>query len=137
MGSTFLYEHKLTIDYLLPATSIGLFSVAVLNLNNIRDITSDKIAGKRSIPVRIGRKKAVIYHWGLLLGGFSSTLIYVLINFSSPIQLLFTLVLPLLIINGKAVKTKSQPMELDPYLKQMTLTTLSFVLLFGIGQTLN
>ena len=49
-------------SYILPATTLGLFMAGVLNINNIRDIISDKAAGKRSIPVRIGRPNAVLYH---------------------------------------------------------------------------
>jgi len=107
-----------------------------LNLNNIRDIDSDKLAGKNSIPVRLGRKRAVVYHNVLLFVGFLSSAIYVLLNYASPWQLLFLLVLPLLWKNAEAVKYKEAAAELDPYLKQMALTTLVFVLLFGVGQLL-
>ncbi len=46
------------LDIFLPASSCGLFAVGVLNLNNIRDIKSDILASKNSIPVRIGKEKA-------------------------------------------------------------------------------
>ncbi|WP_020529565.1 1,4-dihydroxy-2-naphthoate polyprenyltransferase [Flexithrix dorotheae] len=130
------YLHTNTWDWLnlLPATSCGLFATAVLNVNNIRDIPSDKIAGKMSIPVRIGRKKARIYHWLLLVSGMVLSLTYVLLNFQSGWQLLFLLALPLLLKNGNAVSKYEKPGDLDPYLKQMALTTLIFVLTFGIGQ---
>jgi len=59
-------------------------------------------------------------------------LIFVVVNFQSPWQFLFLLAAPLLFINGK--KVASLPSEkLDPMLKQMALSTLLFVLLFGIG----
>ena len=59
LGSSYL--HTLVWDWglLLPATSCGLFAVGVLNINNIRDIESDKATGKNSIPVRLGREKAI------------------------------------------------------------------------------
>ena len=59
LGSAFLYEKVVYWEYILPALSVGLFSVGVLNVNNIRDMESDLLAGKQSIPVRLGRKKAV------------------------------------------------------------------------------
>jgi 1,4-dihydroxy-2-naphthoate polyprenyltransferase len=136
MGSSYLYEESINFQYVLPALSTGLFSVAVLNLNNVRDIESDQLAGKNSIPVRIGRDKAVVYHQIILSLGFLSSAIYVFMNYSSPWQLMILVVLPLLIKNANAVKNKKEPSELDPYLKQMALTTLFFVLLFGIGQLL-
>jgi len=135
IGSQYLFTKNLTVIQVFPALSCGFFSIAVLNINNIRDIESDRSAGKFSIPVRIGRERAVVYHWTLLFCGLASALIFVIINFQSPWQLLFLLAAPLLIINGK--KVASLPSEkLDPMLKQMALSTLLFVLLFGIGNLL-
>ncbi|MEZ4903077.1 MAG: 1,4-dihydroxy-2-naphthoate octaprenyltransferase [Spirosomataceae bacterium] len=57
LGSYYLHTQALDWALLLPASSCGLFAVGVLNINNIRDIVSDKLTGKRSIPVRIGRKR--------------------------------------------------------------------------------
>src|ERR671912_77318 len=67
MGSYYLFTNTISVFEIFPALSCGLFSIAVLNINNIRDIESDREAGKFSIPVRIGKDKAVIYHWILLL----------------------------------------------------------------------
>ena len=136
MGSAYLYEHTVRWQYVLPAISTGLFSVAVLNLNNIRDIVSDKKAGKFSIPVRIGRSKAVLYHWLLLLLGLLCAVFYVLKSRIVWTELLFLLVTPLFLINAQAVYRKEDPKELDPFLKQMAISTLLFVLVFGIGQLL-
>jgi 1,4-dihydroxy-2-naphthoate polyprenyltransferase len=48
-------------------------------------------------------------------------------------QWLFVGVFPLLLKNAKAVYDKKTASELDPYLKQMAISTLLFVLAFGIG----
>lgn len=106
--------------------------MAVLNINNIRDIESDRQAGKYSIPVRIGRKNAIHYHWFLLAAGNLSALVYTVVNYRSPWQWLFLLVIPLFVRNGSMVAQKA-PAELDPGLKQMAMATLAFVLLFGLG----
>jgi 1,4-dihydroxy-2-naphthoate polyprenyltransferase len=132
MGSYFLFTHSVSWKELLPAMSCGLFSIAVLNINNIRDIESDREAGKFSIPVRIGKEKAALYHWVLLLTGLASALLYTIINYHSPWQLLFLLSAPLFIKNGISISKKPSH-ELDPYLKQMALSTLLFVILFGVG----
>ncbi|HAS44955.1 MAG TPA: 1,4-dihydroxy-2-naphthoate octaprenyltransferase [Microscillaceae bacterium] len=134
LGTFYLHAHLFHWTLLLPATTCGLFATAVLNVNNIRDIESDKKAGKKSIPVRMGRSKAVIYHWILLSVGLLCALGYVLINFQSGFQLMFLVIIPLLWLNARAVKQKTEAAQLDPYLKQMALTTLIFVLTFGIGQ---
>lgn len=132
MGSSFLMTKNLEWSQLLPALSCGLFSVAVLNINNIRDIESDKTAGKYSVPVRIGKKNAALYHSFLLIGGTVASLIYVILNFHTAWQLMFLLVFPILVKIMVAVK--NEPSEkLDPWLKRMALTTLLFVILFGVG----
>ena len=132
-GTYFLHTQTLKPEVILPAISCGVFSIAVLNINNIRDIESDKLAGKFSIPVRMGRRWAVRYHWSLLFFGVAAAIAFTLINYRSPIQWLFLLTLPLLIRNAIAIQTKKASSELDPYLKQMAITTLLFVITFGMG----
>ena len=136
MGTFFLQAQTLEPSVILPAMVCGFFSMAVLNVNNIRDINSDVLAGKRSIPVRLGPKRARIYHLFLLTAGVASAVAYVLLNFNSGWQFLFVLAVPLVILNGAKVWQKQTSAELDPYLKQMAITTMLFVLLFGIGQVL-
>ena len=135
LGTFFLQAQALPLDLLLPATSLGLFSVAVLNVNNVRDIDSDRLAGKRSIPVRVGRRRAAIYHWALLGGGLVAALIYVLLNYQTPWQFLFVATLPLLTRSGLAVQ-RVPSAQLDPFLRQTAIATLLFVLTFGVGQLL-
>jgi len=136
LGTYFLQAQTMETIVILPAMVCGFFATAVLNVNNIRDINSDVLAGKYSIPVRLGPKRARIYHLFLLTAGTLSAFAYVALSFYSWWQLLFILALPLVIVNGVNVWRKQTSKELDPYLKQMAITTLLFVLLFGIGQVL-
>ncbi|WP_437179357.1 1,4-dihydroxy-2-naphthoate polyprenyltransferase [Pontibacter liquoris] len=136
LGTYFLQAKAFDSMIILPALICGFFSTAVLNVNNIRDIKSDTLAGKRSLPVRMGAKRARIYHLFLLAGGVLSAVLYVVLHYQNAWQFLFVLVLPLVVINGVNVWRRQTSQELDPYLKQMALTTLLFVLLFGIGQVL-
>lgn len=132
MGSYYLFTKTISGLQVLPAMSMGLLSVAVLNVNNIRDLESDKVAGKFSIPVRLGRSNAIVYHWILLGLAVFFSFLYTLFTFDSAEQLLFLLALPLFLRNGLAVSRKP-PESLDPYLKQMAVATLLFVILFGTG----
>ena len=65
-----------------------------------------------------------------------SALVYTMITYQSVWQLLFLISVPLFIKNGVAVSRKPAH-ELDPYLKQMAISTLIFVLLFGAGLILS
>ncbi len=134
LGTYYLHAKSLSPALVLPALSCGFFATAVLNVNNIRDIESDRKAGKKSIPVRLGREAAVRYHWLLLGAGLLCAVGYVTLTYASPWQLLFLVTLPLLGRNALAVHRNRTAATLDPYLKQMALTTLLFVLTFGLGQ---
>lgn len=136
IGSSYLHTLVWNWDLLLPATSCGLFAVGVLNVNNIRDIESDRITGKNSIPVRIGREKAIMYHWSILIAGMLCATIYTSQHFTSAWNFLFILSFPLFFKNGLAISKFKTAAELDPYLKQMAMSTLLFVILFGIGSLL-
>ncbi|MBG8555695.1 1,4-dihydroxy-2-naphthoate polyprenyltransferase [Hymenobacter guriensis] len=135
-GTYFLQTRALTLPVLLPAAALGCFATAVLNVNNIRDIRSDALAGKITIPVRLGPVKARQYHWLLLLLGFGCALLYVAFTYHSPWQWLFVLSAPLLLRNARLVWQRQDSAQLDPLLKQMAMTTLLFTLLFGLGQVL-
>lgn len=138
MGTYYLHAHHLRWEHLLPALSSGLLATGVLNINNIRDIDSDRRAGKKSLPVRIGLRWAVIYHWILLGGAVLAAAVYAGRHFRSPWQWLFLLTLPLLWRNGLAVQ-RHGPADstlLDPYLRQLAFTTLLFILAFGTGMLL-
>ncbi len=137
LGTYYLYTRTWDWSLLLPATSCGLLAVGVLNVNNIRDIDNDRHNGKNSIPVRLGKVRATRYHWVLLLGGFLCAVVYVSLHPASPWQWLFVLTLPLLVRIGRGVARGQKPADIDPYLKQMALTTLFFVLTFGLGQVLS
>lgn len=132
MGSYYLFAQNLKVEILLPALSCGLFSIGVLNINNIRDIESDQKAGKFSIPVRIGKKNAARYHVVLTFLGIVCAVVFVMLNFKNAWQLLFLAVTPLFTSIALAVTNKPSE-QLDPYLKRMAISTLLFVLLFGIG----
>lgn len=135
MGSYYLFAQQIRLTIILPALSCGFFSIGVLNINNIRDIESDKKAGKYSIPVRIGKQQAAVYHAVLTALGIVSAVAFVLIDFQNAWQLLFLAVVPLFYSISAAVASKPSE-QLDPYLKKMAISTLLFVVLFGIGSLL-
>jgi len=132
-GTYFLHTHSFHWSILMPASAIGLFSVGVLNLNNLRDRDNDRLNGKMTLVVRMGLNWARIYHVILLLTGFMLSLIYTITHFKSAYQFIFVLVLPLLLSDIKTVLTNTVPVELYPELKKLAVITLIFSLSFGIG----
>lgn len=136
LGTYFLYTLSFSPLLFLPATSVGLFATGVLNVNNIRDIETDTMTGKRSIPARLGLPLAIRYHWGLLITGMACAVAYSFLTDAPAIGYLYVLAFPLFILNGRAIATHKRPAELNARLGQLALTTLLFVILFGLGQVL-
>ena len=132
-GSYYLYTGFINWPEILPAVSLGCFATMVLNVNNIRDIKSDHSAGKMSIPVRIGRKNAIIYHWVLFISGSVSVIIYTLVEYSSGWQWIFLLTVPVLFFTSLGISKNTDPQKLDPYLKYTAISVLLFALTFGLG----
>lgn len=132
IGTFFLHSIDFNSNVVWIGISMGFFSTTVLNINNIRDIESDQIAGKRSIPVRIGKEAAIKYNWVLILGGNISLLVFSYLTQNWGGCLAF-LALPLMIHIGFGVAKGKVSDEIDPFLKKMALSTLLWVILFGIG----
>jgi 1,4-dihydroxy-2-naphthoate octaprenyltransferase len=135
-GSFFLQTLTWDFDILLPATAIGFFAMAVLNLNNMRDIDSDAKAGKNTLALKLGLPKAKIYHTLLLILAFDFAFLYNRFNPSSFWQNLYFLTLPFLIMNLTKVRKATKANDFEPLLKQMALTTLLFAVTYSIGKLL-
>jgi 1,4-dihydroxy-2-naphthoate octaprenyltransferase len=134
-GSAYLFTLQFHEAMLWPALSCGLLATGVLNLNNLRDREADALAGKKTIPVRFGRRAGQFYHATLITGAMACAVVYVARQYVSAVQLLFLLTIPLFALNVRAVFVLEEA-RLDPWLRQLALSTLLFVLLFGAGQLL-
>lgn len=128
LGSTYLFTKTFDVLTILPAFSCGFFATAVLNLNNIRDIDSDTKAGKRTIPSRLGKQKAIYYHWFLLGMGMACAVVFTWQQATQSYY--YVAIFPLFIFNGVRLSQLPNP---DPLLKQMALSSLFFSLLFGFS----
>lgn len=131
LGSYFVVAH--TIDswtLLLPAITIGCFSVGVLNINNIRDMETDR--GKRkTIPLRIGLKKARIYQNALIYGGWALYLIYFF--FITHLHHSFVLLTFILFVIHLRGVNKYEGKALDKYLPILVISTFIFALTAGLS----
>ena len=133
IGVFYLQAHSLPLIIFIPAFGCGLLSVAVLNINNLRDINQDRKAGKNTLIVRIGSKNGRIYHTILLALAVVSYLIFAILNFEHWYNYLFLLAVPLLVKHGLFVYRHQDPIELRPILGQMAGLALITNLLFSLG----
>ncbi len=130
LGSNFLFTKMIDWKLFLPAASIGLLSVAVLNLNNMRDIENDRKAGKLTLVVKMGLANAKKYHNALLVIASISFMIFNLLSKTSLIPILLVNISIIMHIN-KVNKAKSYE-DFDPELKKVALSTFALSVLFWL-----
>lgn len=136
VGTSVLYFHGFHYDMMLPGISIGCFSVAVLNLNNMRDYENDKMCGKNTLVVKLGMQKSKQYHLCLILTGVLSSVFYSINSSFSFFQNLFMLSFIPLILHGlKALRIREYK-DFDPELKKVALGTFLFSILLIISVVL-
>ena len=136
-GTYYLQTEVLNYYILIPASGCGFLSVAVLNLNNLRDLENDRKTGKLSIPVRIGKLYGFYYQKTIMLLGICTFIIYLMYQ-GKPIQLSQNIIImagwyPLVQII-KQLNSKMTPAQIDPYLKKTALSTLFMIVIFGVSQ---
>ena len=136
MGVFHLYGLGFEWLVLFPSVTIGLWSTAVLNLNNLRDIENDRKSKKNTLIVQLGFKKGKIYHAFLIIGGalmWWSTVYLLAITTDNFILFLSLIPSVLLFIHLKKVFLTSMPASLDPELKKVALLTFFSAVLFSLA----
>ena len=136
-GSYFLFTKTFSWDILLPATAVGMLSAAVLNLNNMRDIESDRASGKKTLALRLGFRNAMIYQIILLQLPLIIMLVFMMMNGLHTqgkyyAFMFFILMFPMTGLRRKIMQVK-EPKELDPFLKQVGIITLMMAVLVAVG----
>lgn len=136
-GSYFLFTKTFSWDILLPATAVGMLSAAVLNLNNMRDIESDRASGKKTLALRLGFRNAMVYEIILLQLPLILMLVFMMMNGLHTqgkyyAFMFFILMFPMMGLRRKIMQVK-EPKELDPFLKQVGIMTLMMAVLVAVG----
>lgn len=135
LGAYYLQAGRLPPVYGLLAAGAGLLATAVLNVNNLRDLEGDRLAGKLTVPARLGARSGRLYHLSLLMGAPLLALLAALLEWRSPWQLLFLVLIPVLMGLYGQVRAR-EGAALDPLLRSSALTALLFAILVGVGWVL-
>ncbi len=137
LGTYYLQSGTFSISTVLPATASGLLSVAVLNINNLRDIENDRQNGKNTLAVRLGGKKARYYHAAVLLTAMLCLITFTLLYLNNWFNWLFLLAFPMLLKHMIQVLRDPTAEGMRPRLVQMVKAALLTNILFSIGLVLN
>ena len=123
--------------WLLPSATMGLLSVGVLNLNNLRDHLSDAATGKQTLVVRMGFRQGKVYHAALIIGAWVALLAFWVMDGSGPWRghLWYGLFGLVHARHLAFVFRTEDPAELDGELKKIALSTFAISLFLFLSAT--
>jgi 1,4-dihydroxy-2-naphthoate octaprenyltransferase len=138
VGTYFLQTQNVDSHIWWVAAAIGLLSTGVLNINNIRDIESDKAKNKITIAVKLGYKSAMYYQLALLFTAVFCLTIYSIFSINLGIILVSNyLIFSLLIyLHYAALKACKSRIDFNKQLKFLSLLILGMMLYFCLSEIL-
>ena len=131
-GTAYLQAGRLDPLFVVAAIPVGALTAAILVVNNLRDIPTDTVAGKRTLAVVLGVRATRLEYVGLLLVAFLVPVALVLAGRGLPV-LLPVVALPLASPLVRTVRTFTEPRQLNLVLKGTARLALVFGLLFAVG----
>lgn len=132
LGSAYVQVERVPVAALVAAVPVGLLVTAILVANNLRDITTDRLAGKRTLAVRLGVARTRRVYRGLVITAFA-LVPAVAVAVANPWPLVALAALPLAIPPLRTVRTRSDPRELIVALAATALAQLVFAVLLALG----
>jgi 1,4-dihydroxy-2-naphthoate octaprenyltransferase len=126
VGSFYVQTESITLMSFIVSIPMGAISCAILTVNNIRDLSKDQVAGKRTVAVRIGDKRARRTYVSLLILAHIAAIATFI-----PTTLLTLLAAPLTFSVSKAVLSKASGASLIPILGKTGKLQLLFSALFA------
>ncbi len=130
-GSSFAQLEAWPWEALALAVPVGLLAAAILVVNNVRDLDTDRRAGKRTLAVRLGRRGARAHFAVLVVGAFVALAPMAVLL--APTVLLPWLLLPLAARLVATVRTHVDGPTLNVALARTGLLQLAFCLLLSAG----
>ncbi|SIR53908.1 1,4-dihydroxy-2-naphthoate prenyltransferase [Aeromonas sp. RU39B] len=133
LGSYYLFTHTLDWALLLPAGACGLLATAVLNINNVRDIEGDARTGKITLAVRLGRERAIIYHWSLIGGALLLTALFLVLQGKGWWPWIFMPALKPLTDAARLLSQTRDGVALNGALKKTAISAFFYSVLLALG----
>jgi 1,4-dihydroxy-2-naphthoate polyprenyltransferase len=132
VGSQFVQDEAASWLAVATAVPVGLLAVAILVVNNLRDIPTDREAGKATLAVRLGERRTMALFVGLVVGAF--VLVPVLMPIAgSPWPLLGLAALPAARPALRGVRRATGPLDLVEPLAATARLHLAYGVLLAVG----
>jgi 1,4-dihydroxy-2-naphthoate polyprenyltransferase len=132
-GSYYVQLEQLDALPLGLSIAVGFLATAILVVNNVRDVETDRRAGKNTLAVRMGRHNAVVLYRLLVLGTFVALPIALVAGGGSLLPLIGLLALPLAVPPLRTMSNRSDGPSLNKALAQTGALLGAFSLLVSLG----
>lgn len=133
LGTTYTQALRLSWPAGLGAVGVGLLACGLLMANNLRDIPTDAVTGKRTLAVRLGDHRArVAYQWFLVV----PVLLALVCAAWAPWSLLVVLLVPGVAALVLGVRAGARGIALVPVLAGTGMLELGYGVLLGLGLAL-
>ena len=136
-GSFYVQVEHLRWEAFALAVPVGLLAAGILVVNNIRDIESDRRAGKRTLAVKLGRRRTRLMFAVIVYLAFLLTPVTWLFGPASAWLLLPWLTLPLAAAVVRVVHNRTDGPSLNVALAQSGMLQLTFCMLLSAGLLLS
>jgi 1,4-dihydroxy-2-naphthoate octaprenyltransferase len=136
VGARYVHDMEAPIDAWLLSLPIGFLITAILVANNVRDIDTDRDAGKNTLAVYLGRDRTQALFAALIWGAFTTILIFGVFEWTPRWTLLALLTAPLAVPIVRSVYRETQGPPLIRALKGIARLQLLVGILLAIGSAL-
>jgi 1,4-dihydroxy-2-naphthoate octaprenyltransferase len=136
-GSFFVQVTHLRWEAFALAVPVGLLAAAILVVNNVRDIDTDRRAGKRTLAVRLGRERTQVLYAAMIYGAYVLAPVTWLFGPLEAWMLLPLLSLPIALPLVRLVRNRTDGPALNGALAQTGMLQLTFCMLLAAGALLS
>jgi 1,4-dihydroxy-2-naphthoate octaprenyltransferase len=137
VGSYYVQTEELRWEAFALAVPVGLLSSAILVVNNVRDIDTDRRAGKRTLAVKLGRERARLLFTAMVVLSFAGPVATLALGGLTPWLLVTLAAIPLAVPLIKTVSSHSDGPALNAALAGTGRLLAVFSLLLSAGVLLS
>ena len=133
LGTLYVETGSISALGVLIGCGVGFLATAILVLNNLRDIETDALAGKRTLATRIGRERTRILLLVLVSAAFAVPIVIFMSRLAPVTVMLMHFGIPIAAVPVRTAFATTAPPALVGALKRMAVTQLAYALLFTVG----
>jgi 1,4-dihydroxy-2-naphthoate octaprenyltransferase len=133
LGTLYVQSGRVTGVGIADAVAVGAFSSAVLVANNLRDIPTDQVSGKRTLAVLLGDTRTRWLYQGLVA---VPVVVSIATGVVRPWALLGLLAVPVLVGPVRRMRADANGLALIPVLRDTGLAMLLWAVATGIALSL-